>query len=125
MLRLTNRAKASKFYRRAVSMLQNFTTFYEAGVPILMGTDAGNPSIIPGYSAHKELEFMVQQGMPTAEALLSATIKPARFLGLEDSIGSIAEGKVASIILLDRNPLEDVRNTRSIYRVMIEGYWIE
>ena len=107
------------------NMLQNFSIFYEAGVPILMGSDSGNPSVIPGYSAHKELEFMAQEGMPIADVLRSATIVPARFLGLHDSIGSITEGKVASFLMLDNNPLEDVRNSRSISRVMLDGYWIE
>ena len=107
------------------NMLHNFSLFQEAGVPILMGTDAGNPSVIPGYSAHKELEFMVQQGMPIPEALKSATIGPAHFLRMDDKMGSIAEGKVASFLLLDHNPMEDVRNTQSIHRVMLEGYWIE
>jgi imidazolonepropionase-like amidohydrolase len=107
------------------NMLQNFSLLYAAGVPILMGSDAGNPSVIPGYSAHKELEFMAQGGMSNADVLRSATISPARFLGLNDTMGSIAEGKMASFLMLDRNPLEDVRNTRSIIRVMLEGYWIE
>lgn len=107
------------------NMLQNFSLFYAAGVPILMGSDAGNPSVIPGYSAHKELEFMAQEGMSNADVLRSATIAPARFLGLDDTMGSIVEGKVASFLMLDQNPLEDVRNSRSISRVMLEGYWIE
>ena len=107
------------------NMLQNFRIFREAGIPILMGTDAGNASIIPGYSAHRELEFMVVEGMPIADVLRSATLESARFLGLEDQMGSIAEGKVASFLLLDGNPLEDVRHSRSIFRVMLEGYWIE
>lgn len=107
------------------NMLQNFTLFYEAGVPILMGSDAGNPTVIPGYSAHKELEFMADAGMSNEDVLRSATIDPARFLGLEDTMGSIAEGKVASFLMLDRNPLEDVRNSQSLSRVMLEGYWIE
>lgn len=107
------------------NMLQNFTLFHEAGVSILMGADAGNPSVIPGYSSHKEMEFMAQQGMPIADVLRSATIVPARFLKFEDEMGSIAEGKVASFLVLERNPLEDVRNSQSINRVMLEGYWIE
>ena len=107
------------------NMLHNFSLFQEAGVPILMGADAGNPSVIPGYSAHKELEFMVQQGMPIPEALRSATIGPAHFLRMDENMGSITVGKAASFLLLDRNPLEDIRNTQSINRVMLEGYWIE
>jgi imidazolonepropionase-like amidohydrolase len=107
------------------NMLQNFSLFYEAGVPILMGSDAGNPSVIPGYSAHKELEFMADAGMLNVDVLRSATIAPARFLGVDNTMGSITEGKVASFLMLDRNPLEDVRNSQSIHRVMLEGYWIE
>ncbi|MFP8487988.1 amidohydrolase family protein [Gracilimonas sp. Q87] len=107
------------------NMLQNFSLFYDAGVPIMMGSDAGNPSVIPGYSAHKELEFMSQAGMSNAEVLRVATIIPARFLNLDDTIGTIDEGKTASFLLLDDNPLEDILNTRSIHRIMIEGYWIE
>ncbi|TVR80960.1 MAG: hypothetical protein EA409_07275 [Saprospirales bacterium] len=107
------------------SMLHNFSLLYEAGVPILMGADAGNPSVIPGYSAHKELEFMAQEGMAIADVLRSATIEAARFLRMDKTMGSIARGKDASFIMLDRNPLEDVRNSQSIHRVMLEGYWIE
>ena len=107
------------------NMVQNFVHFHQAGVPVLMGADAGNPSVIPGYSAHRELMYMAAGGMSIADVLRSATIEPARFLRLDDSMGSIAEGKTASFLLLDRNPLEDVRNTQSIHRVMLEGYWIE
>ncbi|TVQ64984.1 MAG: hypothetical protein EA360_11090 [Balneolaceae bacterium] len=107
------------------NMLQNFVLFHEAGVPVLMGADAGNPSVMPGYSAHRELEYMVAGGMSVTDALRSATIDPARFLGHEDRMGSIAEGKSASFLLLERNPLEDVRNTQTIERVMLEGYWLE
>lgn len=107
------------------NMLQNFVLLREAGVPILMGADAGNPSVIPGYSAHRELKYMVAGGMSITDVLRSATIEPARFLGIDDTMGSIAEGKTASFLLLDRNPLEDVLNSRSLHRVMLEGYWIE
>ncbi|NGP76301.1 amidohydrolase family protein [Balneolaceae bacterium YR4-1] len=107
------------------NMMQNFSLFYKAGVPILMGSDAGNPSVIPGYSAHKELEFMSDGGMSNAEVLRAATIIPAQFLGVDDITGSIGIGKMASFIMLDDNPLKDVRNSRSIHRVMLEGYWIE
>jgi imidazolonepropionase-like amidohydrolase len=105
--------------------IKNFTAMYKAGVNILMGSDAGNPSIIPGYSAHKELGFMAEAGMSNAEVLRSATIAPAKFLKMENKIGSIKEGKIANFLMLDKNPLDDVKNSRTIYKVMLEGYWIE
>lgn len=107
------------------NIIKNFTVMYKAGVNILMGSDAGNPSIIPGYSAHKELEFMAEAGMPNAEVLRSATIAPAKFLKLDDSIGSIKEGKIASFLMLDKNPLDAIKNSQTINKVMLEGYWIE
>lgn len=107
------------------TMLQNFQQFLDAGVPILMGSDAGNPSVIPGYSAHKELEFMAREGMSHAAVLRAATIDPARFLGIADITGSIDEGKEASFLMLEGNPLDDILNSRRIVRVMLEGYWIE
>lgn len=106
-------------------VMYNFSQLHEAGVPVMMGTDAGNPTMFPGYSAHKELEFMVDAGMTTADVLRAATIVPARFLKMDDTLGSIAERKVASLIMLDGNPLEDVSNTQTLNRVMLEGYWIE
>jgi len=105
--------------------MHNFSRLYEAGVMVMMGTDAGNPTMFPGYSAHKELEFMAEAGMPAADVLRAATIVPARFLGIENVSGSIAEEKTASFLMLDGNPLEDVRNSQRIHRVMLEGYWIE
>lgn len=106
-------------------MMQNFSLLLEAGVPIMMGSDAGNPSVIPGYSAHKELEFMAKGGMANNQVLRSATIIPAKFLGIDDTSGSINEGKSASFIMLKENPLEDILNSQSIHRVMLEGYWVE
>jgi imidazolonepropionase-like amidohydrolase len=105
--------------------IKNFTAMYKAGVTILMGSDAGNPSIIPGYSAHKELGFMAEAGMSNAEVLRSATIAPAKFLKMENTIGSIKEGKIANLLMLDKDPLDDVKNSRTIYKVMLEGYWLE
>jgi len=110
---------------KRLKVIYNISQFHEAGVPVMMGTDAGNPTIFPGYSAHQELEFMADAGMTPAEILQSATIIPARFLKIDSSMGSIAEGKVASLIMLDENPLENISNTQTLSRVMLEGYWIE
>jgi len=63
--------------------------------------------------------------MSNAEVLRSATIAPAKFLKMENKIGSIKEGKIANFLMLDKNPLDDVKNSRTIYKVMLEGYWIE
>ncbi|TVR86533.1 MAG: hypothetical protein EA411_09945 [Saprospirales bacterium] len=107
------------------TMPANFQLMHKAGVPIMMGTDAGNLAVIPGYSAHFELELMTRAGMSNAEALRSATTVPAHFLGIDQEAGNIAEGKQATFILLEKNPLEDIRNTRTLQRVMHRGTWIE
>jgi imidazolonepropionase-like amidohydrolase len=93
-----------------------------AGVPILAGTDLGNPWIVAGYSIHDELALFVQAGMPSLAALQTATINPARYFGALDSLGTIAEGRIADLVLLDANPLDDIRNTRRIRAVVVNGH---
>jgi imidazolonepropionase-like amidohydrolase len=92
-----------------------------AGVPILAGSDVGNPWLVAGYSLHDELALFVQAGMPPLAALQTATINPARYLGTVDSLGTIAEGKIADLVLLDGNPLDDIRNTDRIRAVIVNG----
>ncbi len=91
-----------------------------AGVPMLAGTDCPNPYVYPSFSLHDELGLLVHSGLTPAQALRTATINPARFLGLTDSLGVVATGKAADLVLLDRNPLEDVANTKRI-RAVIQG----
>ena len=93
---------------------------YRAGVPILAGSDSPNPFVYPGFSLHDELGLLVRSGLSPAEALRTATINPATFLGVTDSLGTVARGKVADLVLLDANPLEDIANTRRI-RAVIQG----
>lgn len=93
---------------------------YRAGVPILAGTDFPNPFVYPGSSLHDELGLLVQAGLPPAAALRAATSEPARFFGLTDSLGTVARGKVADLVLLDGNPLADIAATRRI-RAVIQG----
>jgi imidazolonepropionase-like amidohydrolase len=92
-----------------------------AGVPILAGTDFPNPWVYPGFSLHDELGLLVRAGLTPAEALRTATINPARFLGLTDSLGVVAKGKVADLVLLDGNPLDDIANTKRISAVIQGG----
>jgi imidazolonepropionase-like amidohydrolase len=97
-----------------------------AGVGVLAGTDTGfgNFYTIPGFSLHDELELLVGAGLTPLEALRAATLNPARFFNLEGSLGSIARGKLADLVLLDADPLEDVRNTRRISAVVANGRYL-
>ena len=93
----------------------------EAGVVLLAATDVGVPFQVPGYGLHEELERLVAAGLTPLEALQTATINPARVLGLADSLGTVDVGKLADLVLLDANPLEDIRNTRTIRAVVADG----
>ncbi len=88
---------------------------------ILAGTDTGNPYCLPGFSLHDELEMLVQSGFTAAEALRTSTCNAARFLGREASIGTVEKGKLADFVLLEANPLEDIRNTTRIAGVVFDG----
>jgi len=92
-----------------------------AGVPILAGTDTGNPFCFPGFSLHEELALLVIAGLTPVEALRSATLNPAKFFGLDQTLGTIEQGKIADLVLLDANPLLDIRNTQKINAVVSNG----
>jgi imidazolonepropionase-like amidohydrolase len=98
---------------------------HEAGVQFLAGTDLSNPYIYPGFSLHDELANFVAAGFTPAEALRSATYDPARYFAATDSLGTVAAGKVADLVLLDANPLTDIRNTLRIFAVVLNGRVIE
>ena len=88
--------------------------FKEVGVPIVAGTDAGTSGVVGGFSLHDELEFIQEAGLTPEEALASATRLSAIWLGLDSEIGTIKAGKLADLILLDANPLDNVKNIRRI-----------
>jgi imidazolonepropionase-like amidohydrolase len=95
---------------------------HKAGVPMMAGTDtAAGVAVLPGFSLHTELECFVQAGFTPLEALQTATLNPAKFLGLEDQMGTVRSGKLANLVLLDANPLDDIRNTRKINGVILNG----
>ena len=100
---------------------KNVQRMKKAGVGILAGTDLANPYIFPGFSLHDELELLVQAGLSPLEALQAATINPARFFGMQDSLGTVAKGKFADLVLLDANPLEKITRTKNIFGVIING----
>jgi imidazolonepropionase-like amidohydrolase len=97
----------------------------EAGVPLMAGTDLSVPGVIPGFSLHDELAIWQDAGIPPADILRSATLVPARFMGLGDRLGSVAEGKTASMVLLRANPLEDIGNARNIEAVFLRGRYFD
>jgi hypothetical protein len=99
--------------------------FKEAGVPIIAGTDAGSSGVIWGFSLHDELELLVRAGLTPEEALVSATRLPASWLGIESKVGTIETGKFADLVLLDANPFDDIKNTRKIFGVFVNGRWLE
>lgn len=98
---------------------------HAAGVPFLAGTDtAAGVDTLPGPSLHHELERFVAAGFTPREALETATIRPAQFMGVENDFGAVAPGKIADLVLLDANPLIDIRNTRKIAAVVTDGRYL-
>ncbi len=98
---------------------------HAAGATILTGTDNFDPYIYPGFGVHAELEELVRAGLSPAAAIRSATLDAARFAGLEDAFGSVSVGKVADVLLLDANPLEDIRNTTQIRGLFFNGRYLD
>lgn len=95
-------------------------TMHRAGVPLLAGTDTPNPFVLPGLSLHDELELFVKAGLTPAEALRTATSNPAAFLGRRD-LGRVAAVCRADLVLLEANPLDDIRHVRGIRAVVFDG----
>jgi imidazolonepropionase-like amidohydrolase len=94
---------------------------HRAGVGIIAGTDALNPYSFPGFSLHDELALLVEAGLSPMEALQASTKEAARFMGQLDGRGTIEAGKIADLVLLDRDPLKDIHNSRSILAVVLGG----
>lgn len=100
--------------------MHNLKKLSDAGVKIGFGTDSGPPARFQGYSEHRELELMVDSGLTPMQVITDATRNAAEFLRAKD-LGTLERGKWADLIVLGRNPLQDIRNSRSIDMVMIAG----
>jgi imidazolonepropionase-like amidohydrolase len=94
---------------------------YRAGVTLLAGTDTPEPYCPPGFSLHDELVLLVESGLPPAAVLKCATINNARALKQAKNLGSVEIGKIADMVILNADPLSDIHNTRTIYRVIHRG----
>jgi imidazolonepropionase-like amidohydrolase len=105
--------------------MRQVAAMHRAGVRVLAGTDAPLRNSPPGFGLHEELSLLVQGGLTPMEALRAATLAPAEYLGMADSLGTVATGKLADLILLDADPLADIRNTRRIAVVVADGRLID
>lgn len=96
-------------------------SMHQAGVTVMAGTDAPMPGVYPGFALLEELQLLVDAGLTPFDVLRSATLEPARFLGIADTSGSVAVGKRADLVLLDADPSKDIGNTRRIRAVVLDG----
>jgi len=111
-----------KFVEKELEVVE---LLHKSGVPFLAGTDT--PSgvyIFPGFSLHEELQRFVAAGFTPLEALQTATLNPAQFFGLGDQLGTIERGKLADLVFLDANPLEDIHNTQKVSGVILNGRFL-
>jgi imidazolonepropionase-like amidohydrolase len=105
-------ALREEIIRRSLAVLGKMNA---AGVPIMAGTDSPAPNVFPGSSLHEDLAYLVEAGLTPMQALQSATKNPAEFLNQLNTHGTIEPNKVADLVLLDANPLTDIRNTQKIH----------
>ncbi len=94
---------------------------HKAGIPIIAGTDYPNPHCYPGFSIHDEMGWLVKAGLSPAEALKTATYNPAKYLQQTEKNGTVAVNKYASLVILSKNPLQDISHTKTIEMVMVKG----
>jgi imidazolonepropionase-like amidohydrolase len=97
---------------------------HDGGVPFALGSDAPQTWNVPGFSAHRELGAIVAAGLTPYEALKSGTANVGVYFGTQSSVGTVAAGKRADLILLDANPLTNIANSSRIAGVMVNGRWL-
>ena len=107
--------------REYAAIMQQIPRQQAAGVQLLAGTDLTVPFTYAGFSVHDEMELFVKAGLSPLQALQTATTHPVEFFGLQQSMGSIVPGKVAELVVLDANPLQDIRNAGRITAVVTHG----
>ncbi len=88
---------------------------------MIAGTDSPNGATLPGWSLHQELELFVQAGISPMRAIQAATLNNAKIVHQDKELGTVETGKYADLVILDANPLEDIRHTRDIHRVIKDG----
>jgi imidazolonepropionase-like amidohydrolase len=99
----------------------NVKKVFEAGIPVVLGTDTGFIGVLLGVSTHIELELMVEAGLTPDDVLRAATINAARMIGREKDLGTVEAGKFADLVILDADPRQDIRNVTRIYKTLKGG----
>ncbi|NIR46621.1 MAG: amidohydrolase family protein [Gemmatimonadetes bacterium] len=120
---ILRRLSGNRFRGRLMDRFASIKRGHELGVTLLAGTDAPTQANFEGVSLHWELEHFVETGLAPLEVLRIATQHAAEAVGAEDDLGTLEAGKLADIVVLDANPLDDIRNTQTIWRV-IKGGWV-
>lgn len=115
------KAFVNSLYQRRLRLVSAMS---RAGVDIIAGTDTAHGYPVAGFSLHDELGLYVQAGLSPMEALRTATYNPAKYFGTLDSLGTIEQGKIADLLLLDANPLENISNTQRISAVILNGRYL-
>jgi imidazolonepropionase-like amidohydrolase len=118
---MRNSASAQRYKAALQQASRNLKKLVDAGVKIAMGTDTGPPARFQGYFEHLELELMAKAGMTPMQILQAATADAAECMQAGDSIGRLRPGAWADLIVVEKNPLEDIRNLRGIQSVWIAG----
>ncbi|MCZ6601866.1 MAG: amidohydrolase family protein [Planctomycetota bacterium] len=103
------------------ALLQLAKKLHDSGVSLVCGTDFAVPYLVAGFSLHEEMEFLQEAGLPPAAVLRAATLNAAKLCDVEQRLGTVVEGKAASLVLLRKNPLDNIRNTREIAGVFLNG----
>ena len=114
-------APSPRANERVARMARNLMRLHAAGIPIAMGTDAGNPGTAHGPSVYREMEAMQAAGMSAADVFVSSTIVAARAAGIDRETGSLVVGKRADIVVFGANPLDDIANARQVELVVRNG----
>jgi amidohydrolase family protein len=109
------------FYRKGIELTG---AAHRAGVRVMVGTDSNDSFVFVGSSVHDELEQLIAAGLTPAQALDAATRSGAEYLGRTSEFGSVQPGRAADLVLLDANPLADIRNTRRIHAVLFNGRYL-
>jgi hypothetical protein len=121
LLKQTSPEEMANLKKEFSRYLELVDAMHRAGVPFMAGSDGPDPYVFPGFSLHDELELLVKSGFTSTQALQAATFNPALFLGKLDKYGVLEKGTAADLVLLEANPLEDIRNTRKIAAVVLGG----